>query len=69
MKKSFVEITTACGGVAAIAKHFGINQWAVRKWKKRIPAERCRGLVKLSNNTLSLNDLRPDLWDESKGGV
>ena len=61
-RKKFSEITYACGGVAAIAKHFSITEWAVRKWERGIPAERCHELVALSAGRLSLTDLRPDLW-------
>lgn len=60
---NFHEISKKCGGVAKIADYFGITQWAVRKWGvSRIPAERCQGLIELSQNSLSLHDLRPDLF-------
>lgn len=61
--KSFGEVVAACGGVPAIAKHFQITEWAVRKWARRIPAGRCHGLVVLSDGKLHLRDLRPDLWN------
>lgn len=50
--KSFGEVSAACGGVPAIAKHFQITEWAVRKWARRIPAERCHGLVALKQGRL-----------------
>ncbi|WP_428847269.1 Cro/CI family transcriptional regulator [Neisseria elongata] len=58
----FEKVIASCGGVSKIARHFGITNWAVRKWEKRIPAERCHGLVLLSAKKLKLKDLRPDLF-------
>lgn len=53
-----------CGGVAAVAKHFQIRDWAVRKWRSsQIPASRCKGLVELSGGKLTIPELRPDLFD------
>ena len=63
--KPFDEVAAACGGVPAIARHFGITDWAVRKWATRIPAERCHGLVELSAGKLALKDLRPALWNRA----
>lgn len=63
MSQHFEKMVSACGGVPAIAKHFRITEWAVRKWARRVPAERCHALVALSGGKLHLKDLRPDLWD------
>lgn len=61
--ENFKDAIKKCGGFKKVAQHFNIREWAVRKWEKRIPAERCRGLVDLSKGSLKLKDLRPDLWD------
>lgn len=62
-EKVFDKAIALCGGTAAVAEHFGICQWAVRKWrKKQIPSDRCKGLIELSGGKLTFEELRPDLF-------
>ncbi|ULJ66655.1 YdaS family helix-turn-helix protein [Wielerella bovis] len=62
---AFKEIIKLCGGVNAIQAHFKLKtNWAIYKWgKSQIPANRCKGLVLLSQGKLKLSDLRPDLYE------
>ncbi|WP_082790369.1 transcriptional regulator [Bergeriella denitrificans] len=61
--EAFQKMLDNCGSISSIAKHFGIRPWAVSKWKKQIPAERCQELVKLSKGKLKPSELRPDIFD------
>lgn len=54
-------------GLSQLAKECDVTYQAVRKWERhRVPAERCRDIVRIVNErqpgALSLSDLRPDLW-------
>ena len=55
------------GSRRAFAEELGVSGEAVRKWElSRVPAERCRDVVRVVNErqpgALSLSDLREDLW-------
>lgn len=55
------------GSRRSFAEELGVSGEAVRKWERhRVPAERCRDIVRIVNErqpgALSLSDLRPDLW-------
>ena len=52
------------GGRKALATALGISQEAVRKWTKRLPAERVLVLEQCSG--VSRHDLRPDLYPPEK---
>ena len=51
------------GSRARLAAKIGVTPEAVRKWEQnRIPAERCKDVVRVSYGQITLHDLRPDLW-------
>lgn len=52
------------GGPSAVARHFGINPWAVSKWERggKIPAERVPDLVKMIGYEVTPHQLRPDVF-------
>ncbi len=52
------------GGQAAVARKLGIRQQSVYMWvkKKTVPAERVLELERISDYTVSRNELRPDIY-------
>ena len=50
------------GGISKLAKHFGIRQWAVSRWKESgVPAERCPDIEFLTGGKVRCEELRPDV--------
>jgi DNA-binding transcriptional regulator YdaS (Cro superfamily) len=50
------------GNVAALAAAIGAPRPSLYYWKKAIPAQYCRPIVKATKGKLKLSELRPDLW-------
>lgn len=44
-----------------MARLFKLTPWAVSKWDKRVPAERCPDIEKLIHGAVRCEDLRPDV--------
>lgn len=56
------------GGVSAMAKAFEITPWAASKWRKKVPAERCPTIEKLTGGVVLCEQLRPDVdWSYLRG--
>ncbi|MBM2884884.1 MULTISPECIES: helix-turn-helix domain-containing protein [Chromobacterium] len=49
------------GGPTVIARHFGLTPWAVGKWRKQVPSDRCIELEKLTDGKVTCEYLRPDI--------
>lgn len=53
------------GGVDQIADAFSVSPQAVYKWiNKKIPANRCLEMEKLTNGEITRHQLRPDIFGE-----
>ena len=70
MNPSKLAIERACGalgGQAALASHLGISPAAVNQWctgERRVPAERCPVIERLTGGLVRCEELRPDVeWD------
>lgn len=59
-------IIKAAGGVTKLARALGLHHTTVMGWKE-IPHWHAREVARLSGKTL--NDVRPDIWDESAPGT
>ncbi|WP_455553961.1 Cro/CI family transcriptional regulator [Comamonas kerstersii] len=61
------------GGISALAKALGVTPPTVHQWLKGqrpIPAERCPAIERLTNRTVTCEDLRPDVdWGYLRGSV
>ncbi|MBP4051984.1 helix-turn-helix domain-containing protein [Chromobacterium violaceum] len=49
------------GGPSCVARLLGLTPWAVSKWRKSVPAERCITLEKLTMGQVRCEQLRPDI--------
>ena len=58
---TFDKIISHFGGKSALAKKFELTPWAVSKWEKRIPAERCPDIEEMSQGKFRCEDMRPDI--------
>jgi len=56
------------GGISAMASNFKLTPWAVSKWRKRVPAERCPDIERITSGAVRCEDLRPDVdWAYLRG--
>ncbi|WP_438863788.1 transcriptional regulator [Neptunicella sp.] len=59
---------TYLGGPTVLARYFKVTPWAVSKWRKQLPAERCPDIEKLSEGKFRCEQLRPDVdWGVLRG--
>jgi DNA-binding transcriptional regulator YdaS (Cro superfamily) len=52
------------GSMQALAEHVGVTKGAVSQWKtdgRRIPAEHCPTIERLTNREVTCEELRPDV--------
>lgn len=61
MNDAYSKAIKLLGGKSAVAARFGLTPWAVSKWSRRVPAERCPDLERLTNGAVRCEDLRPDV--------
>ena len=55
------------GGLTKLAAMLGVAPPTVHEWKTRkrpVPVVRCVSIVRASNGTVTLQDLRPDDWQD-----
>ena len=50
------------GGKSARAAKLGVSREAVRKWKRRVPAERVLEIEAATDGEVSRHALRPDIY-------
>ncbi len=55
------EAIALLGGVSALARRFGVTPYAVCKWRKRLPAERCIEIEKALLGAIRCEEMRPDI--------
>lgn len=71
--KSISTAIQVVGGISALAKALGVTPPTVHQWVKGqrpIPAERCPAIERLTNRTVTCEDLRPDVdWGYLRGSV
>lgn len=61
MSDPFSRAVDMLGGKSAMARAFNVTPWAVSKWSKRVPAERCPDIERLTNGQIRCEELRPDV--------
>ena len=69
MNKQLLKIVKEVGSVSELAKLLNVSHSYVSNWvaeRKKIPAEKVRLLVALSNGKVQDFDLRPDVFYEPK---
>lgn len=54
------------GGQGELADQLGIKSPSISEWRKRkrVPAERCRAIERLTDGRVPCHELRPDLFAE-----
>lgn len=52
------------GNQHALAAKLGVSDEAVRKWKRRVPAERVLEIESATNGVVTRHELRPDIYPE-----
>jgi DNA-binding transcriptional regulator YdaS (Cro superfamily) len=51
------------GNQAALAKALKVTPMAITNWKARgVPAKRCSDIQRITNNSVTCEDLRPDIF-------
>ena len=73
-ESSVTAIREACrvvGGQAAMSRSLGVSPPTVNQWTtgvRQIPAERCLEIEKVTNGTVTCEELRPDVdWKYLRG--
>lgn len=67
--KPLLKIVKEVGSVSELAKRLGVSQPAVSNWLsgiRKIPSEKVRILVELSDGKVTEEDLRPDVFYKPK---
>ena len=57
----------AVGGLTKLARMLGVAPPTVYEWKtgkRQVPASRCSALVRLAGGAVSLQELRPNDWQD-----
>ncbi len=63
-EEAFEQALAQIGSMQLLADHLGITKGAVSQWKlegRRIPAEHCPSIERLTNGAVRCEDLRPDV--------
>lgn len=61
MSEAYFKAIKLLGGKSAVASRFGVTPWAVSKWSRRVPAERCPDIERMTHGAVRCEDLRPDV--------
>lgn len=66
-KDSIDEAARILGSQVALANALGVTKAAVNQWKRnnrKVPAEHCPAIERLTNGAVCCEDLRPDIdWE------